>query len=66
MVSLRQSHNLVDNFDSIEDRHAKTDGLSKNQRRQQLRQNPVVAVRVWKLQQRAFFDCIINGCSKCG
>jgi hypothetical protein len=56
--------NLVDNFDSIEDRHAKTDGLSKDQRRQLLLQNPVVAVRVWKLQQRAFFDCIINGCSK--
>ncbi len=26
--------------------------------------NPVVPVRIWKLQQRAFFDCILNGSSK--
>ena len=26
--------------------------------------NPVMPVRIWKLQQRAFFDCILNGCSK--
>ena len=59
--------NVVDSYscnDSIEDRHAKTDALMKDQRRQLLLKNPVVAVRVWKLQQRAFFDCIINGCSK--
>ena len=26
--------------------------------------NPVIPVRCWKLQQQAFFDCILNGVSK--
>ncbi len=38
--------------------------LEQEQRRMLLIKNPVMPVRIWKLQQRAFFDCILNGCSK--
>ena len=55
--------NLVQCADSIS-AAAAADVLSKEQRRLMLMKNPVIPVRCWKLQQQAFFDCILNGFSK--
>jgi hypothetical protein len=41
-----------------------SDALPKDKRATMIRQNPVMPVRVWTLQQDAFFDQIINGSAK--
>jgi hypothetical protein len=55
--------NLVQCSDSISAAEA-SDVLTKEQRKMMLMKNPVIPVRCWKLQQQAFFDCILNGSSK--
>jgi len=40
------------------------DALLKDERVRMVRQNPVIPVRLWSLQQDAFFEHIINGVAK--
>jgi hypothetical protein len=58
---------IYDNLVQCNDRvsaESASEELSKEQRRLMLIKNPVIPVRCWKLQQQAFFDCILNGVSK--
>ena len=50
----------IDYYD-IEQRQSASDALTKEQRCNLLRQNPVITSRIWALQQKAFFNHVING-----
>ena len=59
--------NLVAAASSVNYSDARTnvaDALSKDTRVHMVRQNPVIPVRLWSLQQDAFFAHIINGSAK--
>ena len=45
-------------------RNIAADALSREERERMIRQNPVIPVRMWNLQQDAFFAHIINGSAK--
>ena len=45
-------------------RTGRADSLTKDERVRMVRQNPVIPVRLWNLQQDAFFEHIINGSAK--
>jgi hypothetical protein len=45
-------------------RNIAADALTKEERVRMIRQNPVIPVRMWNLQQDAFFVHIINGSAK--
>ena len=45
-------------------RNVAADALTKDERVHMVRQNPVIPVRLWSLQQDAFFAHIINGAAK--
>jgi hypothetical protein len=46
---------------NVEKRQQASDSLTKDQRCMLIRQNPVIASRIWDLQQTAFFNHVING-----
>ena len=50
----------IDYYD-IEQRQEASDKLTKDERVTLMRQNPVIASRIWDLQQTAFFNHVING-----
>jgi len=45
-------------------RYAASNALPRDERVRMVRQNPVIPVRMWSLQQDAFFEHIINGSTK--
>ena len=51
---------LIDYYD-IKQRQEASDKLTKDERVTLMRQNPVIASRIWDLQQTAFFNNVING-----
>jgi hypothetical protein len=50
----------IDYYD-VNERQTTSDALSKDERVNLIRQNPVIASRIWTLQQRCYFDHVING-----